>query len=235
MMVLHNGCHFYLMNDIDLEYDLLQGLFSNDNPFNSTLDGKKFTLKNISNTAPIIASVGENGVIKNLYIDNISKLAEGYGILTNYNYGKIESCKITNGNASKAQSGFIAYDNYGVIKGCTVRGAANGTTRFHDVGGIAVVNKSTGKILNCKSSVNIAIGAEWTLAKHKLGGIVASNEGTIVACSSSGEYGCIDTFRGRSLDIGAIAAINSGTVQVCSCTGAQTKVKLVGAGNAPTN
>lgn len=230
-IVAHNGCSFYLKNDIDLEFGSLGGLFSEDQPFNGTFDGKGHTLSNILNSSAIFTAVGENGTIKNLNVDNLSKSQVDCGMFVQVNRGTIEKCNITNASSGSGQTGILAYKNFGTIKNCETSGSIGNKGRYHEAGGVVVINESTGKIINCTSSVDINLSGEggWT---HNLGGIAAINKGLIVSCNASGNY---SSSRYSSLHLGAIAGVNEGTIQSSYYTGSQADLKIAGSGSGVIN
>lgn len=123
--------------------------------------------------------------------------------------------------------GGIAGTNYGTITNCTFVGSVNGE---NNVGAVAGVNKSTGKIMNCSSRAVV-------LAVMQTGGIAGENEGLIASCSSEssinvdvleptldlggidvGSLNLVKTVTNRT-NVGGIAGRNSGIVSQCTNTG----------------
>ena len=234
-IVAHNGCSFELATDIDMEFGALVNLFSEDNPFTGTFDGKGHTISNLLNTAPIFVAVGETGTIKNLNVDNITYNDAANGMLVKVNKGTIDQCSVTNAVSGQNSASLIARQNYGTIKNCKAQGTASGSSKYSLCqSGIVMYNEQTGKVLNC------TVDAEFNLSTSSysgsyVGGIVAVNNGLINACSSSGTYEVHAGGGSRWLYAGSIAGKNDGSIQNCYYTGSQADLPIAGTGSGVVN
>ena len=132
-----------------------------DQGYSNTFDGDGHTIKikiddgSSENCRGLFDGLFENGVIKNLHMDVYIKV----------------------GNARKV--GGIVGDNFGTIENCWVSGHVE-SDHYHssldaDLGGIAGLNESSGKIKNCCVTADV----KNTDGNSGVGGIVGSNEGTI--------------------------------------------------------
>ena len=132
-----------------------------DQGYSNTFDGDGHTIKikiddgRSENSQGLFDGLFENGVIKNLHMDVYIKV----------------------GNARKV--GGIVGDNFGTIENCWVSGHVE-SDHYHssldaDLGGIAGLNESSGKIKNCCVTADV----KNTDGNSGVGGIVGSNEGTI--------------------------------------------------------
>ena len=131
-----------------------------DQGYSKTFDGDGHTIKikiddgSSENSQGLFDGLHENGVIKNLHMDVYIKV----------------------GNARKV--GGIVGGNYGTIENCWVSGhveSAHYSANDADLGGIAGLNESHGKIKNCCVTADV----KNTKGNSGVGGIAGSNEGTI--------------------------------------------------------
>ena len=130
--------------------------------YDVTLNGKGHTVKikidngtSSDNYQGLFYGIGENAKVKNLHVD----------------------CYIKVGNARKV--GGICGENKGTIENCWVSGHVESnhynTSLDADLGGIAGLNESGGKIKYCCVTADI----KNTAKNSGVGGIAGSNEGTI--------------------------------------------------------
>lgn len=123
--------------------------------------------------------------------------------------------------------GGLAGVNYGTINQCSFEGNVDGKT---EVGAIAGVNKSTGKILDCSSQADVT-------ATNKTGGIVGNNEGLVTGCLSESSVNTDELQTTMDLggvdigtlnvtqhvidrnDMGGIAGLSSGVINDCTNKG----------------
>ncbi len=134
--------HFALANNIILPLNSedrpnFSPLFSDEKPFNGTFDGRGYTIKNlyIYNTdtyyTGLFASVGENGVVKNLELADVKIFGANYvGGIAGLSFGSIIDCEVS-GNIT-----YVPANDYQVY-----------------IGGIA----GRGSLDKCNSAVEIKV------------------------------------------------------------------------------
>lgn len=134
--------HFALANNIILPLNSqdrpnFTPLFSDEKPFNGTFDGRGYTIKNlyIYNTdtyyTGLFASVGENGVVKNLELADVKIFGANYvGGIAGLSFGSIIDCEVS-GNIT-----YVPANDYQVY-----------------IGGIA----GRGSLDKCNSAVEIKV------------------------------------------------------------------------------
>lgn len=229
-MVAHNKCSFYMSADLDLEYGTLNGLFSEDCPFNGTLDGKGHTISNIAmNPSSIFMAIGKDGVIKNLNVNSISKTDGHFAMFVQTNDGLIENCSILNAQSGSGFAAPLVYYNNGTVKKCHAEGMIGTTSRSIEESGLVMKNQASGKIMNSTSSVTIKTVGQGGWG-HTIGGIASVNNGLIINCNTSGTY---STSRYSSCHMGTIAGYSDGVIT--NCYGTATGVPVVGAGTGVIN
>ena len=199
----------------------MEGLFSNDQPFNGSLDGKGHSIRNVMNTTCMFNAVGETGSIKNLIIDGlVLNVSASNAMFVNYNYGKIEDVSLLNvSTGGEYGKGGICWQNNGTIKKCTITGSLTASitsrgSRTGELGGIAVVNTSTGKIFNCSVNVDMKYSCpdRW---EHRAGMIVATNSGLISNTTVSGSFDA-PNWKNYWCTAGTLVGVNEGTIQKCA-------------------
>lgn len=233
-IIKYPAAYFKQTKDLDFDYNATGNFFTKDQPFNGVYDGGNKTLKNISANNPVFNITGKDAVIKNVNTQNCNVIAQYGAILVRENYGKISNCKI-NGIISgtfvnSAYMGLIASINYGRIADCETSGSISGVTTEYGgtetvVGGIAGVNKSEGKIINCITEASLsAQSANYPYT----GGITGHNNGLITDCEASGLMTVTKTNGfGGEVTMGGISAYNSGTITNSYYTG-ESVVDIVG-------
>jgi hypothetical protein len=164
--------NYILMNDINLNGNSP----CNSITFMGTFDGNGYSIKNSNGIIFLV----NKGTIKNLTLENVSyKLNVGhqyasftYGVVARDNYGTIKNCIVKSGTI--------------VVNRANVAADANYWTELF-FGGIAGRNKEAGVIEDCINSANITINGTGAAI---IGGIVASNDGTIRHCLNTGNLCC---------------------------------------------
>ncbi len=162
---LSNGVHYELNSDIDFAGTNFQTIFNKGIPFNGTIDGKGFTLKNIN-----INITKENLVDNYTYVKG-TELVANIGV-----FGELENAKITNLTLDNVnvtmEEGLYSYVWSAEFK------TEEGTMKSISVGSLAgLVNKSTievnttAKIDGFAYAVYVNNIADGTFA---VGGLVAS-------------------------------------------------------------
>ena len=199
--------HFKLMNDIDLSlYDGQEGrpsispiagfFFLGENPitcdFLGSFNGDFHAIKNVRidpnaiSSNSLFGAIGENGLIENLYIENIFLKGSGASLAEYvYSGAVVRNCN-ANVNLSYfdkgwtgGQIGGLVGDNRGLIKDCSVTGSISiDGMSSESASGIACHNNQ-GSIIQCYTDVNLT--GNGTLA-----GLVVVNGGTISQCYASG-------------------------------------------------
>lgn len=157
---------YYLEDDLDMTA-------VNWKPFDHALQGKfygkghtikiKNDSKSSSNCQGLFAEIGENGLVQDVRLE------------VDFDFN----------NARKV--GGIAGDNYGTIKNCWVLGTITtnhyNTSNDADLGGIAGLNESDGKIQYCCFDGTVKNTANNT----GVGGLVGRNKGTLEHCTFYGK------------------------------------------------
>ncbi|MGN0467929.1 MAG: lectin-like protein [Acutalibacteraceae bacterium] len=225
-MIKYPKAYYKQTATIDFNYSGINGLFTQDNQFSGVYDGGGKTIKNMVATSALFKIVNEKATIKNLNFSNCSTVAKFSAILAENNKGKISNCKFTkcavSGSSDDSKSGIIVSYNYGSISNCSASGASNSNGSGNQTGGIAGENCSTGKIINCTSTVNV--GDVYVYYSYDYcGGIVGKNSGVITNCEASGtvlndwlndDYYYIDECK-----FGGLAGYNNGTITSSYYTG----------------
>ena len=134
--------YYVLTRDISL--NISWKMLDSENGFSGTLDGAGHTIYNLTirNEQGMFSKIN-GGTVKNLTLADVNAtLVNDGGVITSYNYGYIENCRITGKINVKnaANAGGIASVNEGSISGCTVEASikAKGNNEF--LGGICAVN-----------------------------------------------------------------------------------------------
>lgn len=170
---------YILYRDIDMADvdDFIPiGPSGSDGGFRGTLDGGGFAVQNLvidrpdSNSAGLLRSVGEDGVVKNLILEDINFTGkEHIGALTVTNYGTITDTHVIGGTitADGRSGGFVATNNGTVSDSST---SAHVVNKGSISGGFA--GNNTGTIIDSHAKGNVE-GSLW-----RTGGFVGSNSGT---------------------------------------------------------
>ena len=225
-LVKYPSAYYKQVNDIDFNYTSIPSLFSADQPFSGTYDGAGKTIKNISGNGALFDTVGEKGVIKNVKMVNCSVVGNNQALLVKNNYGKVQNCDI-NGVVTvivreniDASIGLIAFNNYGTISNCSSTGQISSTQNCNYynsyAGGISGYNAVSGKIIACKSTVDVSSITDDTAYA---GGIVGLNDGLINGCQSDGSLYVKGYYTGNREYAGGIAGNNNGQIMSSYYTG----------------
>ncbi len=174
--------HFSLINDIDVNYQELISVGSEENPFIGVFDGNGFVLSNITRDQVLFPKIGiqcsPGGILKNLKIKNIQMGDDDLDVvsLVENSYGMIKNVSMKNVQLQgQAVSGFVK-NNYGYISNCSIRGLFS--RAFYRQHGLVEYN--SGKILDC-----YVVDADFELFifhTTDIGGLVGTNEGEIKGC-----------------------------------------------------
>lgn len=192
-----------LLSDIDAKD---AGKFEGEDKtqsYTSTIDGKGYTIHNLTVIDRSGIVYRNKGVIKNLNFANfkmLSSMEDEYyntGGFTAFNSGTIENCKISgtmgyNNNGYYRSAlytqyfGCVAAMNEGFIKNCDVEVKfstnTSGYSPYSYAGGIVGYNYENATV---EGSCYIGVGIASYRYAH-LGGIAGANEGNIVNCISGG-------------------------------------------------
>ena len=156
--------------------------------------------------AGLFGTLGENGTVKNLTLNDVNIAANGYtaavagenkgiiencsvsgtvkgsdmiaGGITGRNYDTIKNCSVngTVESSSNNAGGITGYNN-GIITGCSASGSVSANTQAGGIAGYFV----TGSITDCHSSATV----EGNYSVGGVAGYMDSNT-TLTACSSTG-------------------------------------------------
>ncbi len=252
--------HFALANNIILPLNSqdrpnFTPLFSDEKPFNGTFDGRGYTIKNlyIYNTdtyyTGLFASVGENGVVKNLELADVKIFGANYvGGIAGLSFDSIIDCEVS-GNIT-----YVPANDYQVyIGGIAGRGSLDkcnsaveikvfGFNSSCYVGGLT--GYSTSKTISDSSNIgNISVMTD-KLARAYVGGLVGLSDSSSTTITSSYNTGAITVNSGGSyIRVGGLvgsgssstitSSYNTGAIMVDS--GSYTYVGgLVGSGYSST-
>lgn len=165
--------YFVQIANIDCKGKIMETMFSEDFPFTGTYDGRKYTISNLvlipSNyRLGIFGETGEESVLKNIYLSNITATINtsvrlNAGALAGEAKGKIIGCQVKKINISIIDTssevnacGGIAGRILGTISDSKAYNVSISTTR--DVGGVAGGVTQNGIVSNCYAN-NISIKA----------------------------------------------------------------------------
>ena len=192
---------------------------SNEHKFLGTLDGQGYSIRGMY----MRTLCGFNaGTIKNLgieqsYIYNIDNFT---GCIADYNTGTISNCySMATVNGGGATGGLVGF-NEGTVKNCNFKGSITGYEKYPnipDVGGIAGIQQTSGKIINCYNTGAIySSSTEWA----HTGGIVSTNYGVVENSYNTGALS--GTVTGNFFIGGIVGFHLSGNVKNCYNAGAVT-------------
>lgn len=219
--------HFALANDVTLPLNSqdrpnFTPLFSDEKPFNGTFDGRGYTIKNlyIYNTdtyyTGLFASVGENGVVKNLELADVKIFGANYvGGIAGLSFGSIIDCEVS-GNIT-----YVPANDYQVyIGGIAGRGSLDkcnsaveikvfGFNSTCYVGGLT--GYATSKTISDSSNIgNISVMTD-KLARAYVGGLVGSSDSSITSSYNTGAITVNGS--GSSTYVGGLAGYGSVTIK----------------------
>lgn len=178
-------------------------------------------------------------------VDN--RAIAGYtGGIAGYNFGTISECKVSNSIISGTNqsttadidiyaAGIAPYNVGGTIETCTVESSTITGTNNSDnqasqslAGGIAAFNTFLGNIKGTIEECEVTGGSVSTVGTVKVssvGGIAATNEGTVTKCSNSASVTGNNTLpiaQESALGSGGVVGCNKNLVENCSNTGSVT-------------
>ena len=178
-------------------------------------------------------------------VDN--RAIAGYtGGIAGYNFGTISECKVSNSIISGTNqsttadidiyaAGIAPYNVGGTIETCTVESSTITGTNNSDnqasqslAGGIAAFNTFLGNIKGTIEECEVTGGSVSTVGTVKVssvGGIAATNEGTVTKCSNSASVtgnNALPIAQEVSLGSGGVVGSNKHLVEGCSNSGSVT-------------
>ena len=183
-----------LAGDIDLQDIDWTPVGTNDAPFSANIDGKGFSIKNLTISDPslaaFIAYTGENVTIKNLTLENVNISSDKYaaGVVGENNYDDlvIENVKVSGTINAKSYAGGIIFMAGGVeIKNCVneaniTAGFAGGIVGYAYYGTEISDVENTGNITGSAGAGGIAFDFSGTIRNAVNNGTITSN-GTAAA------------------------------------------------------
>ena len=171
--------------------------------FHGTLDGNGHSIKNFSSERISSLILENNGIIKNLKIENLRIYSEDIiGGLCSLNKGKIINCHVSADLKSEMNLGGLASGSAGLIEGCSFEGTAESEDKMR-VGGIVSENMNYGTIRGCHSSGHVRGG-------FRVGGIAGQNGEEIESCSSEVT---VENNQNPNGPLGGIVGRNYGVLQ----------------------
>jgi len=210
-------------------------LFSDEKPFNGTLDGKGFSIENLVlyNTETyytgLFACVGESGKVKNLNLVNVNVFGANYiGGIAGLSYGAITDCsasgKITHisANSYKVFIGGIAgrleniFDNCNTDVDITVYDLNTDGNVGGIIGKCGYDGGKNDPATDCSSAGAILINLQY--GSLDAGGIVGSGGGNMVLsnCCNSGEI-TITGYGYNEQRIGGLVGYGNSNMLLSNC------------------
>lgn len=225
---MENNVYYKLVEDIDYAGQSYLSVGTKDNMFNANLDGNGYKVLNISinsyayDSIGLFNTIGENGSVKNLTVENFEATQGGYfiGIIASINKGNITDCLVSGTIGSDYKipekniyNGGICGYNYGKITSCSSNAtiktnASNAKSSF--AGGIAGYNDANGIIVNCTNYANVGLEE---FAGQIAGGIVGTNDGHISYSVNKGNVFAMTRVNSQNAFAGGIAGRNLGTME----------------------
>ncbi len=230
-----NGRYFVQTKDIDGGNANFTPLFTDDEPFTGTYNGKNYTISNLYirriGNSGLFASIAEDGVVKNVKMvschipedlaDESTFLQYSFGFIAGENAGTISNCKVSNSDMLQTNAGMrkggICGTNTGLVESCTTTSLTMYNNYEYSnnqacIAGIVGYN-SGGTITSCVTK-NLSDGDVQTNG-WAAGGIAGSNfyAGAISNCTVSGTL----DFDGQNHYVGSIVGQNSGNSSVTDC------------------
>ena len=218
----HNGRHFRQVANIDGDDANFTPMFTTDNPFTGTYDGRNYTICKLyfrkTGTVGLFTTIGVGGIVQNVKVRNftIKNESEGcYGLIAGENYGKILNCVVSNSNIMSGYStvGGITGANRsgGIIQTCTAQSI---TLTGGNIGGIVgstwdSYGECDGRIVNCKS-ISVTIKA-----MHAAGGITGDLGPSAVVSMSSTTGNCLITGDNIGAIVGNRGQVFYGKIEEC--------------------
>lgn len=197
--------------------------------FEDIFDGQGYCLSNLTLTTPeernrfgVFGSIGENGIVRNLHIQNSSiHICEktGIGFIAGENWGTITNCSVKNvsitetANAEGKEVGGIASNNLGYIANCTTEDFYTEASVAH-IGGLIGVNQ--GFLLNSYSA-NCDLGS-------KTQGMLCHS------CNSGNIYNCYCIGLKTTCYAFCYQTINKCTIEYCYYPEGTTRIGKKGSG-----
>lgn len=189
----YNGAHFAQDAEIDFNYSPIGQLFSEEEPFTGTYDGKygnvNYQMSNLFGYNSIFGCIGAEGIVRNVSMSNCVLNTTG-SFLAFTNNGTVENCTV-NGNIfcnAGNQAAMLVMYNKGQVRGCNVSGkltvTAAGAVASTALRAGGIVMNNAGTIAECTSAVEIdaqlQIGTYIAASAYEIyaGGIVAENAAT---------------------------------------------------------
>ncbi|MBE6735051.1 MAG: hypothetical protein E7563_06905 [Ruminococcaceae bacterium] len=160
---LYTNARYVLTKDLDMTGKS----FSPIKSFSGTFDGQGYSLKGLhadtetpdGNRHPLFCMIEQEGVVRNLIIDNAQIFSSEYYV---------------------AGAGAISKQNYGTIENCLVKNSCIQLGNWNYLGGITGYNKGT--IRNC-GIADSELVRRWGGADSKpMGGLTQINDGRIENC-----------------------------------------------------
>jgi len=153
--------------------------------FTGEFDGNGYILKDGTISYPmsdhLIGIFASNsGIIKNLGTENVTvQGGELIGGLVGRNNGQIVRCYSTGSVGGTLAAGGIVGQNYGTVTQCFATGDISANGYWGRAGGVAGTNQG-GALVACYATGDVT-------AYYYAGGLIATNNGTVTQCYSTGK------------------------------------------------
>lgn len=218
------GRHFVQVQDIDLRSDIISNIFSAEQPFMGSYNGKPqeegFRILNYNGNTSLFGVIGVEGELNNVTVSDARITGTGQrrsAVMAEVNQGMIMNCTVEQAviySASATDAALLSVENNGVIDRCRAHGTVY--TYGSMAGGVVyndqrMIRTRVEADLNLSAADGIASGQELYV-----GGIAAVNGQTafIDACESSSSIQAAGTLQTPAkLYMGGIVGKNSGQVR----------------------
>ncbi len=227
----YNGYSFQQIANIDGNgVAKIDGIYSEDNPFNGTYDGNGFVIKNLimqnsgKEDLALFGGVGTKGVLKRITAEKIDVIGKRYSaVLFLENNGKIDRCTVKDcyitGNE---RAGMLGHTNgeKGMITNCKTSGGSIHLNRNGDMWSSALVVNNFGSFMDSTAdSVSIVGTMSYGYQTLRAGGVVRWNAGKVANC---GAINCNMTCNKSERSAG-ICEYNEGNISDCYSSGCTAK------------
>ncbi len=137
-----------------------------------------------------------------------------------YNGNDFKISNLTINNPDRAYLGLFGvvghYTTTSEIKNITINNLNISGGSLHSVGGLSGIVDSSASIYNCHTD---GIISSESLSGYAIGGLIGSNNGTVINSSSSVNVSLTRLSSSYNNKIGGLAGDNSGTIEKCLSTG----------------
>ena len=231
-----NSLNAVLCNNIDLSGSIWCPIGNEENNYNGSFNGSKYTISNImcgDGNKGLFGVIGTKGLVKDLTVknvrfSNIAKYIDKYelaGGIAGSNSGEIRGCSVDGMEVEKVLKksfvGGIAGENHGKVTNCNVTNfkisevSAKEPKQVGEVGVGGIVGYNGKEIIECNVK-EMMIGRVWQFSM--VGGIAGNNEGNIDNCYIANlKFDLAMGEQGKVVMIGGVVGLcQKGKINKCS-------------------